>query len=174
MILQDLYKYLYGSSPVDCLQMARQLHNQYGEDLQSNKPIMKFVEELRGATRELNTQMAMMDMGRICSDCGAGDSGGCCSLYMAGECDTLQILMNLLVDIDVEVVQDNGPDCCFLGPSGCIFIFKPMFCLNYNCSRIRNTTGKKLMQQLENRSGIQLAAQYGLEKHLLAYFVHRL
>jgi len=174
MTLRDLYQYLYGGSPVDCLQIARQLHNQYGEDLKSNMQIMKLVKELRRATRELDTQMTVMNMGRICSDCGARDGGGCCSLFMAGECDTLQILMILLVDINVEVVRDNGSDCCFLGSSGCIFTFKPMFCLNYNCGQISKIVDEKLMQQLEKKSGIQLAAQYGLEKQLLVYFAHSL
>ena len=172
MTLQYLYKHLYGRSPLDCLRLARQLHDQYGDELRNNKRIAQLLDELSCSIRELSKQMEVVGMGKTCSDCASKDGGGCCSLYMAGECDTLQILMNLLANIRVEVVRDNGTDCCFLGPSGCTFLFKPMFCLNYNCNHISKGAGNDLMKQLEMKSAAQLAAQHSLEQNLLVFMRH--
>ena len=173
MTVQELYSYLYGRSPSESLLLARQLHRQYGDELRNDEQIVQLLKELNRSTQELDTQMTAMDMGKTCSDCASQEGGGCCSLYMAGECDTLQILMNLLVNIEVEMIRDNGTDCCFLGPTGCTFLFKPMFCLNYNCIHISTGAGKELMKQLEMKSGAQLTAQHDLEKQLLVFMRNR-
>lgn len=167
MFLHEIYRHLYSRSPLDCLGQARFIHDQYGNRLRNDKSISFLIAELSKVTEELTCLMADMDMGRICSGCALREGGGCCSIYMAGECDTLQILMNLLAGNEVNLMRENGTDCCFLGPDGCVFLFKPMFCLNYNCSHISKAAGGEKMRRLEKKSGVQLSAQYKLEQQLL-------
>ncbi len=169
MNIQILYQQLYSSPALESLKYARALYSQYGAKLKENERIDRLLEELNNKTHGLSMQMGSMEMGEICTACASRDTGGCCSRYMADECDVLQILMNLLAGVAVSAMHDSKTDCFFLGSTGCVFLFKPMFCLNYNCSGIKEAAGKDEIEKLEKVAGSQLTAQYKLEQELLRF-----
>ena len=158
--------FFYSGSINDKLRIARTIFQQHGQRLLQDQTI---VEELRGLQQEedaLGRQMQEMDMGRRCSSCAARPDGGCCSSYMAGNTDAILLLINLLLGVQIEP-YNNGDECCYLGPQGCTFIIKPIFCLNYNCSHIKKAASKKEMATLEIRTGALLSRQISLEGLLL-------
>ncbi len=162
---RDLATY-YSGSVEDKLSLARQLYRGKGARFLQNREITDTLESLRQKAADLDTQMEAMGMGARCSACGGRVGGGCCSSYMADNTDALVLLINLLLGIAINPV-DNGEECCYLGPRGCIFLIKPIFCLNYNCSHIQQAATKEELRILAMRSGALLSEQIGLEKLLL-------
>ncbi|HHB75558.1 MAG TPA: hypothetical protein ENK84_03315 [Desulfobulbus sp.] len=162
---KDLATY-YSGSVEDKLRLARQLYHRNGQRFLQNREITDTLESLRRKAADLDNHMETMGMGARCSACGARVGGGCCSSYMAGNTDAVVLLINLLLGISINPV-DNGEECCYLGPRGCIFTIKPIFCLNYNCSHIQQAASKKELKTLGMRSGALLSEQIGLEKLLL-------
>lgn len=148
------------------LEYALELYDMYHEQLLVDESFIGQLALLRQKASALQTHMQLMNMGPLCVKCATGAGGGCCSLYMAGETDALQLLMNLLAGVAVTMVRDDGRECCFLGEMGCIFIFKPMFCLNYNCSHIVAVAPAQQMRELERLTGQLLTEQYQTEKLL--------
>lgn len=149
------------------LDLAHQLFSAHGKRLLADKEVISLLQQIQEAEKELHHHMMVtMDLGTLCSGCGAKEGGGCCSLFMAGETDSIQMLMNLLAGIEVKRVRDDGSECCFLDTEGCIFPFKPMFCLNYNCGSIRELD-RDLNTNLERLSGNLLRRQFQLEQNLL-------
>ena len=146
---------------------AGELYENLRAIFMSDEIFARKLEVLRDHAEQLNGHMAKMHLGRLCAACSAGAGGGCCSLYMAGEPDAVQMLMNLLAGIEVEFVRDDGRECCFLGEQGCIFLFKPMFCLNYNCARIHDTASTEDLAKLERLTGRLLGQQYEVEKDII-------
>jgi len=124
--------------------------------------------------RALRDQMGAMGMGATCTQCASRQGGGCCSLYMAGENDVLQLLMNLLAGVQVRILDNGGKECCFLGVSGCILTLKPMFCLNYNCNHIKDKEDMATLLLLEQKTGALLTKQAVLEQLLLDFFCENL
>ena len=116
--------------------------------------------------KELAQTMGALDLGGLCTVCGAKDGGGCCSSFMAGENDAVQLLINLLAGVAVAALREDA-ECCFLGARGCLLRFKPMFCLNYNCRQIQQNAGPARMQRLDQAVGLLLQQQYGMEQLLL-------
>jgi hypothetical protein len=114
--------------------------------------------------------MAAMAMGATCTQCAGRPGGGCCSRYMAAENDVLQLLLNMLAGVQVHIQQDNRIECCFLGKTGCILSFKPMFCLNYICSHIKGKGDRANLLLLEQRTGDLLTKQAAMEQLLLDFF----
>ncbi|TKB05933.1 hypothetical protein [Desulforhopalus sp. IMCC35007] len=89
---------------------------------------------------------------------------------MAGETDSLQILINLMAGVNVIPVNHNPAECCYLDTAaGCIFTFKPMFCLNYNCQSIKGQLKRAGEQQLEKLTAMLLGSQYELEMLLFRF-----
>lgn len=156
----------YSGSINDKLRVARKIFQQHGQRLLQDQAIVKKLRELQQEEDALGRQMQAMDMGSRCSACAARPDGGCCSSYMAGNTDAVLLLINLLLGVAIEP-HNNGDECCYLGLQGCTFIIKPIFCLNYNCSHIKEAASKKEMATLENRAGILLSRQVSLEDLLL-------
>ena len=136
------------------------------EELEHNIVFIKEFSELKKRAAALNSHMATMNLGELCSGCASKPDGGCCSRYMSGETDAIQIALNLLAGIDVQFVQSDESECVYLGERGCIFTFKPMFCLNYNCSHIHSWSSTSGVKQMERLAGRLLQKQYELEQFI--------
>ncbi len=167
--MQALYDRLYGGSVQERLLMARKIFSSFDGRLQESEEVSRSLNTLCRSVEELSVQMSAMKIGEICTSCAEGMGGGCCSLYMAGETDVIQLLMNMLAGVDVEIQRDDGEECCYLGRQGCVFLFKPMFCLNYNCHRITEMDRKNL-SILEMVTGNLLREQHDLERTILQFF----
>jgi hypothetical protein len=146
---------------------AEEMYWQYGSSLLVDKELLADFDILKKDAQHLNAHMEAMCMGELCVRCAQSEKGGCCSLFMAGETDAIQLLMNLLIGIDVKQLRSDGVECCFLGENGCLFLIKPIFCLNYNCKKIHDAASANDIQKLENLTGRLLRKQYEIEKKLL-------
>ncbi len=156
----------YSGSIEQKLSVARQLYQEHGRRFLQNRAITDALEALKRKAADLDEQMSAMGMGVRCSACAAEVNGGCCSSYMAGNTDAVVLLINLLLGITIKPV-DNREECCYLGKMGCIFTIKPIFCLNYNCSHIRQAATTEEIKTLEIQTGALLSEQIGLETLLL-------
>jgi len=169
-----MYTYFYSGDVALKLGVARELYVQFGNVLLQQPDILANLTIVEANERALQVQMRAMTMGATCTLCAIRQGGGCCSIFMAGENDVLQLLMNLLAGVQVVMQQDNQQECCFLGITGCILTMKPMFCLNYNCSHIKEKEVAVTLLHLEQRTAAMLVSQAGLETLLLDFFCENL
>lgn len=160
--LQDFY----GGDIKSRLAVARTLFPRLARQLAANALFVSMLGQALDFQKELLRIMSTLDHGGLCAVCGARAGGGCCSSFMAGENDVPQLLLNFLAGVPVAVLREDD-ECCFLGKTGCLLLFKPMFCLNYNCRQIRQATAPARMRELEQAVGRLLQQQYALEQHLL-------
>ena len=160
--LQDFY----GGGIHARLGLAQMLYADLGLELGGGEVFVPMLAQAVILEKELAQTMAALDLGGLCTVCGAKDGGGCCSSFMAGENDVVQLLINLLAGVPVAALRDDA-ECCFLGERGCLLLFKPMFCLNYNCQQIRLGAGSDRMRKLDQATGELLQQQYALEQLLL-------
>jgi hypothetical protein len=171
MVVQALLQNkMYGGSVESRLEFALLLFRDYGGSLAALPGAIESLSRIEALHKGLNAHVQTLRLGDLCSSCAASTGGGCCSSYMSGETDSLQLLMNLMAGVAVDRINDNRSECCYLDPArGCIFVFKPMFCLNYNCHRIATQAGGCGLRQLEKLTGELLAGQYGLEMALFRF-----
>jgi hypothetical protein len=170
----EMYAYFYSGDVPLKLGVARKLYAQFGNVLLQQPDILAHLTIVEANERALQVQMRAMTMGATCTLCASRQAGGCCSIFMAGENDVLQLLMNLLAGVQVVMQQNNQQECCFLGITGCILTMKPMFCLNYNCSHIKEKEVAVTLLHLEQRTAAMLVSQAGLEMLLLDFFCENL
>jgi len=160
----------YCGDGIEKLSKASELAHIYAESLPGEASIQKQLAQVRTAVTDLDDHMGAMEMGKTCSACAAMPKGGCCSAYMGHEnTDALLLLMNILAGVDVKRVCDNEVECGFLGTSGCILLFKPIFCLNYLCGRIQEKSDMLELKKLEQKTGALLTAQSDLEQLLIRF-----
>jgi len=159
-------KEVYWGDAKTKLATAKGLQAALGEKIHDEQ-LAVGLARLNGLARELASQMRGMNFGIICSACAGRLGGGCCSQVMADETDVLQLLMNLLAGVAVDLCRDNGRECHFLGEAGCILSFKPIFCLNYDCSAIKDCPDDEGLMRYGQLRGRLLQEQWQLEQLLL-------
>jgi hypothetical protein len=170
MEYQKIIDTCYCGDGPEKLEKAEHLATVYGKSLLQQKDVMDQLEAVKDEVVSLDAHMIAMGMGKTCSHCAATPKGGCCSAYMGHENnDVLLLLMNILAGVEVRLGCDNEVECCFLGERGCILLFKPIFCLNYLCRRIREESDRKEIGILEQKSGALLTAQSNLEQLFIRF-----
>ncbi len=162
-----LSRYFDGSVE-EKLSRARILYSLHGQSMLASPEIRPALGQLGRALDRLQRQMETMTLPLQCATC-ASRTDGCCSSAMADNSDVMQLLINMLLQVEVRQHRHEEDLCCFLGRHGCIFPAKPIFCLNYNCSHIREAATAKAMATLEHLTGTVLAAQTRLEGILLHF-----
>jgi len=132
----SLIQELYHSDFHTKLLTAHKIYQDKGEALCSIPLVRQGLVALERQAQRLQEQVTALNFGLLCSSCALKSGGGCCSVYMADENDTVLLLINLLAGSLVSIQKDDDFECYLLGPMGCILRFKPIFCLNYNCHAI--------------------------------------
>nr|WP_321464726.1 hypothetical protein [uncultured Desulfobulbus sp.] len=162
----------YNGSPKEKLAEARALFSHLTTDARLDAPFLLKIEGLRNGCHELSTHMNTMQLGQLCCRCGSQPGGGCCSAYMADNTDSMQMVINLLLGVELSPREPADNDCCFLGPRGCLFMAKPIFCLNYNCTHILTGGAPTALVVLEQCTASVLTLQIEIETLLLEILRH--
>lgn len=152
---------------MDCAEAWLKDHRQA---LLADQETVASLTELGARADFLAAFMNELKMAGICRKCGSNPGGGCCSPEMGGDCDSLLVVINKLAGCEVSRQRLDGIECFFLGPDGCSLRFKPFFCLNYNCRKIKATLGHETLRELERLTGRLLSQQYLLEERLRNFF----
>ena len=160
---------LYEGSPKEKLACARFLAHSLRSYPKILADLNLVLPALTEAVRELAKQMDSMGMGLLCCRCAATSGGGCCSAFMAANCDVPQLLLNLLLHGEIDMQEYDRESCAFLGPKGCLFTVKPIFCLNYNCQHILLGSSKANLQSLYAKAASVLSQQLFFENNLLTF-----
>jgi hypothetical protein len=164
---KEMLQQCFHGNVLEKLKCAEEMYRRHGIFLLKDKELGADLEALKKLAQLVNTHMGAMRMGEQCVRCAQNERGGCCSLFMAGETDAIQLLMNMLIGVGVEQQLGDGVECCFLGGKGCLFLIKPFFCLNYICEKIHHTASTAEIKKLEILTGRLLNKQYEIEKKLL-------
>jgi hypothetical protein len=159
----DLY---FASVPIK-LALAGELNAKHGARLAAAPEISSLLARVEEAATGLGQVMESMAMPALCRECGSRPAGGCCSLEMTNETDSILLLANMLLGIAVAVQRDDGIECSFLGPRGCILRLKPIFCLNYNCAGIHAANSPATLATLGQAASRLLNLQTDLEDAIL-------
>jgi len=164
-----LLRRYYGGSMAERLDLARALYATHGAALRQHPDMRRQLALLAQASATLSAHMAAIGLNALCAACAASPGGGCCSAAIGDDCDTPLLLTNLLLGINI-VCQDSDPASCrFLGPSGCPFAAKPIFCLNYNCEKILEKVRKEDLASLYRLVGEALGEQGRVEEMVLDF-----
>lgn len=157
----------YSGTVAAKLAAAGELHGRHASTLIASPVIREGLGRLRQHAQTLNGHMQSMDLGQLCSHCAVRPGGGCCSAYMADNIDSILLLINLLLGVRVRCRESGEENCCFLGEQGCLFLVKPIFCLNYNCRNILDSADAESLAGLYRLAAVVLSQQTRVETLLL-------
>jgi hypothetical protein len=111
-------------------------------------------------------EMAASGIVRECADCAVNGEGTCCSARTGQKSDSILLLVNLLLNNPLPEKEYNADLCYFLTGSGCSLRARPVICVNFVCSRIRENIPFQALIHLQQTIGIELDTLFMIEEYV--------
>ncbi|SPD75229.1 conserved hypothetical protein [uncultured Desulfobacterium sp.] len=145
---------------------ARGLYSLYGERILDDEIIVNQIEVYKEDIGRTIRMMQHADIAATCSDCAGQGHGSCCMQDVEGWYDTMLILINLLMGVELPESREIAGHCLFLGNTGCKLIARYFFCVNYLCPRLMNLLGQTKAHQFMTVAGRELFSGWIVEQSL--------
>ena len=178
----ELPRFCYSGAPEELYARALRTKALLRDAPDVRAPLESDLPEIRAAQARLDACMTDLCLGELCGACagkigpnGRPNTGGCCSAVMAENSDLPLLVLNLLLGADLRPQTAQPESCCFLGPRGCRFMVKPLFCLNYYCPRLQDLLAHlepEDRHRLQAASAATLARQTAWEARFLEVIRH--
>ena len=112
------------------------------------------------------TQSAMVRAGIVneCSDCAISGQGTCCGVRAGYKCDSILLLINLLLGRNLPSVPADAHLCHFLTKQGCALRARHVICINFVCQRLRDVIPHNLLCRVQEIAGRDIDALFVLEE----------
>ncbi len=156
-------------SPLDLIgriQKAKALYERMDEWSKGHPALICLCKDLDNRLRGLALAFQQLGAWDVCRMCALGPKGACCFKGAEEWYETVHLLVNMIMGVDLEGIQVTEEQCPFVGEKGCILRYKNEFCLDFFCDRCKRELGMEKISNLRSLAGKTIAIGITLE-HLL-------
>ena len=146
--------------------LARSLYQRHSQDLLGDKALSEMLLQLDQKIEATQKEMAVTGIVDECADCAIQREGTCCSERTGHKSDVILLLINLLLGKPLPDKAQSTDLCYFLTKSGCALRARPILCVNFVCSRLREKIPHKVMIHLQQTAGYEMDILFGIESYL--------
>ncbi|MEW6068353.1 MAG: hypothetical protein AB1610_08700 [Nitrospirota bacterium] len=148
------------------IEFACHLHKTIGQTFFNDQKFKALLIKLDKNIEATQKEMIASGVTMECADCAANGEGTCCGERTGHKCDSILLLINLLLGKSI-CIQTRDPNlCCFLTEQGCSLRARPVICVNFTCRRLsRNILHEKLVR-LQQIAGEELNALFSIEEYI--------
>ncbi len=125
--------------------------------------LLSSLDRAIGETRRV---MAETGMTRVCADCSSAGDAGCCVRRVSYDCDSVILLINLLLGVSLPLRSGDRDACHFLTEAGCSLRARPVICINYLCSRLRDSIHREGLLLFQEAAGREMDSLFSTEEHI--------
>ena len=148
----------------DQIRTALNLWKFCGQSLMQDRQVFAL---LKGLDLDIEaTQSAMVRAGIVneCSDCAMSGQETCCGVSTGYKCDSILLLINLLLGRNLPSVPADAHLCHFLTKHGCALRARHVICINFVCQRLRDVIPHNLLCSVQKIAGRDIDALFVLEE----------
>jgi hypothetical protein len=143
------------------IRKAKALYRRYGEALLRDKHLAKLLRRYRSSIETTWETMRADGVVEICTVCSGRKAGSCCFKGAELWYDTVLLLINLLLGVELPDSRDISNGCRFVGDRGCRLLARYYFCINYLCPEIKESIEPSRQKNLMAVAGREIGC--GLE-----------
>jgi hypothetical protein len=101
-----------------------------------------------------------------CADCAVNGNGTCCGVRTGYKCDSILLLINLMLGRSLLFEPTSRHLCHFLTGNGCSLRARHIICVNYVCQRLRRNIPHDILIQLQAIAGNEMDSLFKLEEYI--------
>ncbi len=145
---------------------AYELHQLFGQALIQDNELNTLLKRLNQNIMATKNQLILTGVVKECADCAVHGEGTCCSNRTGYKCDSILILLNLLLGNPPVIQTEHSHLCPFLSEQGCSLIARPVICVNFICQRLRKNIPHVSLVLLQNTAGEEIDTLFTIEEHI--------
>lgn len=146
------------------LALAHQLYSTWGSVLLKDTYIYGLLEKLKQEVNRAKKTMRMFGIVDICRHCDEEEGGSCCGAGIENRYTLMLLLINLLLGEALPKERYKTSSCYFLNENGCGLIARHVLCVNYLCSKIKQTLPPDDLIRLQSVEGEELHTLFMLHE----------
>jgi hypothetical protein len=151
----------------DKVHLAQTLHRTFGEQLRRDPSLASLLGEMQERVR--CSWGTMVELG-ICAACAHCDEiepeGSCCSRGLENKFDSILLLINLLLEVDLPLERMRDDSCRFLGPKGCVLKARTVLCIDYLCPGLEKELGIESLVKMQEVAGEEIRTAFLLTERV--------
>ncbi len=155
------------TSPVEeRIAWAESCHENLGQALLSDPRSKPLLTRFRESASASHAAMQSTGIVEICRACDQEEGGSCCGAGLEAHYDTLLLLVNRLLGVNLPQSRPDSQSCFFLGPRGCLLTTRHVLCVNYVCGKITSRIPPTGLAALREKEGEELETLLWLNERL--------
>jgi len=120
------------------IKLAQNLYVNWGEALLEDFHIHRLLARLKKNIEDTNKAVLALGIYEVCKHC-EEEEGSCCGAGIENKYDVVILLINIAMGIHLPTQRYQSNSCYFLNKNGCILKARHVLCVNYLCSKIKQT-----------------------------------
>ncbi len=101
-----------------------------------------------------------------CASCSLQRAETCCTYRTGYKCDTTLLLINLLMNVHLPEFPFYPELCHFLTEKGCCLKARPVICINYTCSVLREKIPFEKLLRVQKITGEEMDLIFKTENYI--------
>jgi hypothetical protein len=122
------------------------------------------LNEYGRAVRESWQVMDVHGVVAQCTDCAVKDGGSCCGRGIEDKFDSVLLIINLLMGVELPSERTDSTGCWFLGERGCLLTARHVICINYMCKRLYKALDTEDIHAVQQAMGRETDLIFMLEQ----------
>lgn len=170
----SFYRYLYmiktGHEITQTIHYAKNLFEMCRDTFLSDFNLAKMLSLLESKINISREKMIKSGIVNECMECSLKRAETCCTYRTGFKCDATLLLINLLMNVPLPEFPSYPELCYFLTEKGCCLKARPVICINYTCSILREKIPFEKLLKVQEITGEEMDLVFKIEnyiKHIL-------
>jgi hypothetical protein len=136
--------------------LAEALYEKWAQPLREDPAIEAQLHEIAARVSASESFSRLCGVSQVCTLCDREEGGSCCGAGIEDRYTPELLLMNLLIGVTLPESRHCAKSCHFLGERGCILHVRDILCINYLCSKIKETITTENLFRLQEVNGLEM------------------
>ncbi len=145
---------------------AKNLFKIHGDTLLSDLNLAKMLSLLESKINISREEMIKSGIVNECASCSLQRAETCCTFRTGFKCDTTLLLINMLMNVPLPEFPFYPELCHFLTEKGCCLKARPVICINYTCSILREKIPFKKLIRVQEITGKEMDLVFKIENYI--------
>ena len=146
--------------------LAYQLYQEFGQASLQDENLQALLLRLDQQIEAAHKEMLAIGVVKECADCAVNGDKTCCGKRTGYKCDSILLLINLLLGKSLPIKQQDHHFCYFLTKEGCLLSARHVICVNYLCQRLRKNIPHERLIRLQVIAGEELNTLFVIEEYI--------
>lgn len=151
---------------IQTIYSAKNLYERNRDIFFSDLHLVNLLSSLENKINTSRDEMFKSGIVNECKSCALQRKETCCTYRTGFKCDTILLLINLLMQVSLPEIPFYNNLCHFLTEKGCCLKARPVLCVNYTCHHLRENISFDKLIRVQEITGHEMDLLFTVENYI--------